>query len=68
MLNDGDLAHCWQRMKRGFSLAEVAYGKGVTKDELDRAIWDWRGRVSRASRPPPFDPRALRRLVHAPLD
>lgn len=43
-LNDGDLDHCWERMKRGFSLAQVAAGRDLRPAELDAMIWEWRAR------------------------
>lgn len=62
-LNDGDLAHCWARMKKGYSLAQVAAGRDLRPGELDRMLWDWRGRKTKTFAetplPRPFDPRAL---------
>lgn len=67
-LNDADVAHCWNRMKQGYSLAQVAAGRDLRASELDLLIWQWRGRrVVSTAKAVPFDPRALRRL-HAPLD
>lgn len=63
-INDGDLKHMWERMRRGWSATQVAEGRGLTLAEFDRMLWDWRARVAGArseARRSDFDPRALER-------
>ena len=62
-LNDGDLAHCWARMRRGFSLAQVAAGRDLRAGELDLMLWQWRTRKTDSAVKSAFpDPREPRRL------
>ena len=49
-MNDADVAHCWNRMRQGYSLAQVAAGRDLHPHEMDLLIWDWRARKT-ASKP-----------------